>query len=74
MPCIYICDIDSISNEQVKFYTKIFATEDWNKTACKTLSVMIDKVSKEDKEMSFKMSCTKSGKWPLLYHSSFLGV
>ena len=48
----YKCDIDSILNEQVKFYTNLFATEGWDKTAGEKLcQFMIDKVSKEYKEM-----------------------
>ncbi|VDI16290.1 Hypothetical predicted protein [Mytilus galloprovincialis] len=44
----YKCDIDSILNEQVKFYTKLFATEGWDKTAGEQLcQFMVDKVSKE---------------------------
>ncbi|VDI01294.1 Hypothetical predicted protein, partial [Mytilus galloprovincialis] len=40
----YKCDIDSILNEQVKFYTKLFATEGWDKTAGEQLcQFMVDK-------------------------------
>ncbi|VDH94102.1 Hypothetical predicted protein, partial [Mytilus galloprovincialis] len=37
----YKCDIDSILNEQVQFYTKLFATEGWDKTAGEQLCQFI---------------------------------